>query len=858
MGAIRKATSWNLRPFLGAIKTGLFTSGMLLPGIILSSGYAIAQVTSDGTTNTTVTPNGNNFKILNGIEKGNNLFHSFSNFSVSTGASASFDLVNKANITTIFSRVTGGNISNIDGLIRTINSSNPVSLFLMNPNGIIFGQNAKLGIGGSFVGTTANSIKFADGTEFSVANPTATSLLTISVPVGLQMGNNPGAIAVQGTGNLLKTQSTLLAPYFPIGVSPGLQVAPRNTLALVGGNITIDGGVLTAPEGRVELASLGNAGSIAILQNQPTVTLGNVVGDRANIQLSNKALVDVNRIDSGSIQIQGRQVDLSKGALLWVQNRGAKTGGNITVNATDRIFADGTAPDLVSVTANGPVFSSVSGIVNETVGTGNGGKISLYAPSVTVQNGASMMSRAFTSGMGGDILINAKTLNISSASKILGDIFSIVGTSAAGAGHGGNIFLNVQDMALIDGGVLAALTIGAGASGDITVNADTVRLRGLSPISSASSLSVPSLGGTGKAGNLLINTRTLAISEGAFISSSSFGPGNAGSITINASESFDIAGFKQKKGNYQTGLSSAVSPPLEPYKSLFHLRDDNATGSSGDVTVNTQTLRIADRGYIVVENTGSGTAGKLQVNADRIELKNAGFLSAGSLSGQGGNIMIHADTLQLRNLGKIYTSSLGSGNGGNIDITANTLVGLGNSDILASAISGRGGRIQIITQGLFGLKYRDRLTPENDITASSQFGVNGTVDINNFGVDPSSSLVELPVNLVDSSQEIAAGCSNNTGSSFVATGRGGVPQNPNQQVTSDVYDGLSLRTWSDIRDLSAHRKTGEATAQIPTSPETLIQASSWHLNPDGKIELIADQSATQVQPSLTCAALPRS
>ncbi len=88
---------------------------------------------------------------------------------------------------------------------------------------------------------------------------------------------------------------------------------------------------------------------------------------------------------------------------------------------------------------------------------------------------------------------------------------------------------------------------------------------------------------------------------------------------------------------------------------------------------------------------------------------------------------------------------------------------------------------------------------------SSQFNVNGTVDINNFGVDPNSGLVELPANLTDSSQKIARGCADTSGSSFVATGRGGVPQNPNQQIWSDVYDGLRLRTWSDVRDISAFR-----------------------------------------------------
>ncbi|MEH2361833.1 MAG: S-layer family protein, partial [Nostoc sp.] len=154
----------------------------------------------------------------------------------------------------------------------------------------------------------------------------------------------------------------------------------------------------------------------------------------------------------------------------------------------------------------------------------------------------------------------------------------------------------------------------------------------------------------------------------------------------------------------------------------------------------------------------------------------------------------------------------------------------------------------ITTQGIFGLKYRDRLTRESDISASSQFGVNGTVDINNIGIDPNSGLVELPANVTDPSQQIATGCAGSQGSSFVATGRGGIPQNPLQQVTSE-------RTWSDIRDISAYRKTQNVQAQILPKEEVLIQATSWHRNAQGKIELVADKPSTQVQQPLTCAAV---
>jgi large exoprotein involved in heme utilization and adhesion len=206
------------------------------------------------------------------------------------------------------------------------------------------------------------------------------------------------------------------------------------------------------------------------------------------------------------------------------------------------------------------------------------------------------------------------------------------------------------------------------------------------------------------------------------------------------------------------------------------------------------------------------------------------------------------ELLLMRGNSKISVEAKEAGDGGNITLNAPNIVGLENSDIIANAVKGRGGNIQITTQGLFGLKFRPQLTPENDITASSQFGVSGTVQVNTIGVDPNSGLVELPANVTDPSQQIATGCAGNQGNRFVATGRGGVPQNPNQQVVSD-------RTWSDTRDISAYRKTREVIAQIPSSPEILVQATSWHRNANGKVELIATQSPANIQPQLTCAAL---
>jgi filamentous hemagglutinin family protein len=215
---------------------------------------ANAQITSDGTlpNNSIVTPQGNTSIFNGGTRAGSNLFHSFEQFSIPTGGAAYFN--NALDIQNIISRVTGKSISNIDWLIRANGTAN---LFLLNPNGIIFGPNASFNIGGSFLGSTASSIKFADGTQFSATAHPTTPLLTVSVPLGLQIGGTAGGIQVQKSI---------------------LQVQTGQTLALVGGDVSVEGGefgFLSALEGRIELGGLAGAGMVEIegQQSQGAFTL---------------------------------------------------------------------------------------------------------------------------------------------------------------------------------------------------------------------------------------------------------------------------------------------------------------------------------------------------------------------------------------------------------------------------------------------------------------------------------------------------------------------------------------------------------------------------------------------------------
>ncbi|MBN3898007.1 MAG: filamentous hemagglutinin N-terminal domain-containing protein [Nostoc sp. NOS(2021)] len=812
--------------FLFILTSGLLTQAMLL--------RAIAQVTSDGTTNTIVNSNSNNYTILNGIAKGNNLFHSFNNFSVPTGGSATFNLMNTPNITTIFSRVTGGNVSNIDGLISTLNSSNPVSLFLMNPAGIVFGANARLNIGSSFLGTTANSINFADGTEFSAVNPTATPLLTISVPIGLQLGQKPGGITVQNTGH------RLIAGFTPIklGKTPtGLSVTTGNTLALIGGSITLDGGVLQAPSGQIELGS-ASTGTVNLNLSTGKFDYANIqqFGD---IQLSNQALANASGAPSGSIHFQGRNISFTGGSGALLVNQGNKEIGDIVINASE----------LLEMRGVGTFGFAQNFLRSDNAGTGVGGDLVVSAPRVQFLDGGTLASRNFGAGTGGSIFVTAAdSLDLIGFSPI-GATASALTTNTFGSGRAGDIQVSTGTLRVQAGGIIVVTSTGIGAGGNSNINASkSIELSGENPLNLSSSGIMASAGSSGNAGQITVSTRRLNVQDGAIVGNSTVASGNSGNLVVNVSDSIEVSGVGAQSGVSSRLVTNAEIRP-DAFRQQFGL-PPFPTGTVGDLTINTSRLQITDRGTVGVEHQGIGNAGNLYVNAESIVLDRAGSITAATKSGEGGNVNLQVNTLVMRHGSNVTATAGGTGNGGNILINSPIILGLENSDIIANAFQGNGGNINITTQGIFGLKYRDRLTRESDITASSQFGVSGTVEVNTIGVDPNSGLVELPANVTDPSQQIATGCGGREGSRFVATGRGGIPENPTQQVMSD-------RTWDDVRDLSAYRKTGEVTAQMGASPEMFVQATSWHRNANGKVELIALQSPANVQPPLTCAALVR-
>ena len=459
---------------------------MNIPKICLAAGilcllptHAIAQVTPDGSTSTTVDNNGSVSTINEGDRSGTNLFHSFDGFSVPNGNEAFFN--NAADIENIFSRVTGGNISNIDGLIR----ANSANLFLINPAGVIFGDGARLDLGGAFYGGSADSILFPDGVEFS-ANDLAAPVLTINAPIGLNFRNEPAAVSVQ-SNNLSTT---------------------GQDFNLFGGEINFDSGTINALGNNINLGAVSSAGTVTLDEN---LNLDFSSVSLADITFTNSQL-NVNGSGGGEINIDARNVNLSDNSTFSAGiNSDASTSesaGNIVINATE------------TVTLNSG--SIIRNNISQT-SSGDAGNIFITANSLSLADNSRLSTISAGNGNTGNITLNiAENTTLSGTAEIKSEI------SEGGIGNGNNIQINSASLSLTDNSKLLADVKGSGDGGDIIINANTVDLKGQSDFST-------NLSGQGNAGSINIQASNSITLEGSTFQTRvlSGGAGNAGSIDIN-------------------------------------------------------------------------------------------------------------------------------------------------------------------------------------------------------------------------------------------------------------------------------------------------------------------------------------
>jgi filamentous hemagglutinin family protein len=746
---------------------------------------AIAQIVPDATlpTNSVVPPGCTTCTIRGGTTRGGNLFHSFRRFSVGDGAIVYFDQA--ASIRNILVRVTGAERSQINGLIRANGDAN---LFFLNPNGITFGPNAQLAIGGSFLATTARSFQFADSGEFSATDPQAPPLLAINLPVGLQFGAKPGSIQVQGAGHGLTLDPTALpllgidafaitlTPVLPIrdpdslgftigrapinAKLPGLRVAAGQTLALVGGDISLEGANLTAA-GRVELGGVGANQHVTLTPGTAGWQLGYGMVQRfRDIALAQASAVDVSGSGSGTVQMQGHQIGLSDGSIVFGLTRGDAPGGRIQVRAIESLTLQGSTLD-----AENPPNRIRSAITTVALpgSTGRGGDIAIAAGRVAVQDNAQgILTLARGSGSGGDIRITAETIDLSLPSTGAAAAGVLASTSIRSSGNAGNIALTTGRLQLTGGAQVNASTLGLGRGGDVLVQArDRIAVVGGTPDGTVfssigsntflleyglnSSPTAPPIAIQEAAGgNVRVETRALSIWDSGQITATTNGSGRGGNVSIQATETIELTGGRRlATPNGVLAAPSLIATSSNAGAALTTggrlLSSNSPPGAAGNVTVATGRLLLQSGGTIATRTMGSGNGGAVTIRAGEA-IEAAGRSADGSLTsrisstaefgstGQAGEIRLFAPQLTLRDQGEVSASTAGTGNAGQVALAVGNLTAATGGQLrVSTAGRGQAGDIRVRARGDLRLTGLNTGLFANTLPTAS--GAGGNVEV---------------------------------------------------------------------------------------------------------------------------------
>ncbi len=642
----------------------------------------------------------------NGVQQGSNLFHSFRVFNVLTGESVVFNGPN--NVRNVVSRVTGGT-SDITGLKSSL-FDGPLSVsipnanfYFINPNGVVIGANGSFSTTGSIFLSTADSLKLADGGVFH-ADLARNSVLTTADPVAFGfLSANPAPITLNG-------------PWLGAPVSP-TPVPPGKTFALVGGDISFStgdygSGAIVAPGATVSLASVASAGD-ALLLGTGAVDLSGFAA-LGRISISGGSYIDVSDPgfvrdgSSGSIYIRGGQLTLSSAGLVAL-TFGDADGGVIDIALRGDMVV-GADPAL-------PFSSQI--LAASYGGLGKGAAVNLQiGGKLGISDGAFVISESYGPGAAGDIHIRAGAIEIRNPGP---NAFTGISAENNDVAAGPALSISTGSLELLNGGFVGTVNRGAGTGGALSIVADSILATGaIDPGTGIGvvtlSLSTETSGGT--AGNMAITTRTLALADGARISSSTGGFGAAGNLDINASESVDITG----------GLSG-----------IFTATSAVPGGNAGTLRVTTPLLRM-NGGVIDSTTVGDGNAGAVEVNVGTLQLAggaqirsfaggfdeanggvlvfgkgNAGTVNvvvsglatiSGSAPGRptgllaetrgvrplldplpvppateyaGGDVNLQASVLQLTDGATISSSSLGSGNAGRVNVVVSGLVSISGS-----------------------------------------------------------------------------------------------------------------------------------------------------------------------------------
>ena len=738
--------------------------------------------------------------IEGGAQRESNLFHSFGQFNIEAGRGAYF--ANPEGVTNIFSRVTGSNVSEIMGRLGVQGNAD---LFLINPNGIIFGENSSLDINGSFVGSSADSVVFGNGFEFSAVNPEASPLLTVNMPLGLNLGNNPGDIVNNSiTDNV------------------GLQVLSGKNISLIGGNLKLNRGLITAPGGTVELGGLAKAGLIAINEDSSFNFPQEVA--KADVSLTNDALVDVRADGGGLININAGNLNLSGESALFAgiaENAGSSNAqaGNITLNVAEAISLSqesrienqvnqnsiGNSGDI-NINANLLSATDGSVITTDTSGQGDGGLVSIQALDKVELSRAAIFSDVNSSAQG-----NGAGIEIDTGSLSVND-GAIISSSVSGRGNAGNINIFTDSLSTT-ASILDTSNVGQGSAGSIDISANNnVKIES----SLVRSLSGSPIEGSTN-GGINIDAESLLVTDNAELNSSLIdgGKGSAGDIIINASNkvTFD-GGFARSR------------------------LEKGAEGSGGNISINTGSLLLtgldpvaadAMTGQLTTATFGQGDAGSIIIKASgdvAFDGRGSDLFSLVALDegiGNGGNIEINSNSLSINNQARLIATSEGMGNAGNIIINTNSF-SVANQGQLNTVTSSENTEVEEVDEGgNIEIDTKSFLATSGSILNA---GTSGTDNAGNIIVKASESALLDEANIT---------------ATTIREGEGG-------NIELEIADSLLLRNNSRISATAGSESTSGGGGNIRINANqlklenSLIDASTLGTENAGTITINATES----------------
>jgi filamentous hemagglutinin family protein len=645
-----------------------------------------AQITFDGRAPFTPAPppTGPNFVISDGAGRqvGNNLFHSFGQFNVGAGESATFTGPNST--ANVIGRVTGG-ASSINGLIDTRTWMPSANFFLLNPAGIMLGSGASLNVGGSFHFTTADYVCLGapgclanSGAGKFFANPDKPSVLAVAPPASFGfLGPPTGSIVVQGGG-------------LPLSVDPG------QTMSFVGGPVQVTGATLIAPGGRVHLVSVSSAGEVLIpsfavagIPGLPTPTLGPITVTASTI--------DVSGDPSGTVSIRGGQLVIDSSTISAVtgdadgapvaMDLAAAASLTLTNSSTLLSVAGGAGRGGDIVLTGGSVeLTNTSTLLSANGGAGRGGDIRVTGGSVELANGSLILSSRGGDGAGGDIVIAGDSMRLSGASAVISS------NGFEGPAQNGRISATATGAMVLTEASTIQSSADAGDGAPVTVTAGSLTMDG--------GATIQSVAASGRGGDVVVTAPQLTLLSGAAISTTNFGPGRGGDVRVNATAA-TIAGeftglntgsfFGDESTPPDQGLPGDI---VARFGSLF--LTDSATIQSG-VLFGTKgaNVSVVATGPIVISNRAGiasqarfSDAGNVTISAPLISIIN-GFISTATVgSGRAGDVIISGGSLELANGGQIVTASInpGTGAGGDVHVNLSSALTISGSSGGGSAL----------------------------------------------------------------------------------------------------------------------------------------------------------------------------